>query len=124
MARFEKGNAGGPGRPKRQTEAAYLSVMMAACSLETWRDIVDAAVTHAKAGDPAARAWLGRYLMGEPATKAPAPTTVIVQQVIDQTPGAVDPVLTHALAQALALENDPIMVLDDTMERARAMLEA
>ena len=119
MALFEKGNPGGPGRPKRQTEAAYLSVMMAACPLDTWGEIVDTAVANAKAGDPAARAWLGRYLMGEPATKAPAPTTVLVQQVMGEEEHA----LARAIARTIRLEGDSLLFLDDTMDRARAMLE-
>jgi hypothetical protein len=80
--RFAIGHPGGPGRPKRQTEAAYLGAMMAACPLEEWQAIVGRAVTDAKGGDAKAREWLGRYLVGDPATKAPAPLQVVVQQLL------------------------------------------
>jgi len=45
--RFQVGTAGGPGRPRRQTEAAYMQAMMDEVPLETWRDVVRAAVTAA-----------------------------------------------------------------------------
>ena len=40
----------------------------------------------AKAGDPGARAWLAQYLVGKPATQAPAPLTVVVQQLSGRDP--------------------------------------
>jgi hypothetical protein len=36
-----------------------------ACPPETWRGIVERAVTDAKDGDATARAWLAKYLFGE-----------------------------------------------------------
>ena len=60
---FAKGNAGGPGRPPRATESEYLRVLMGACPLDTFREIVERAVTDAKAGDAQARAWLATYLV-------------------------------------------------------------
>jgi hypothetical protein len=62
--------------------------------LQTWRDAVRAAVTDAKAGDHQARAWLPKYLVGEPKTIAPAPTQVIVEQLLQ-----VDPALERAAAR-------------------------
>jgi hypothetical protein len=62
--RFEPGNSGGPGRPPRQTEAAYLRITTAACSLEDWREIVTKAVVDAKTGNAKAREFLARYVLG------------------------------------------------------------
>lgn len=99
--RFKVGNPGGPGRPKRQTEASYLAVMMEACDLEAWRAIVGQAVADALTGDAKAREWLGRYLVGEPTTKAPAPLQVIVQQLL-QTDEALDTAAKRLAAPAIA----------------------
>src|SRR5947199_2203137 len=65
----------------RRTEAAYMGVLLDSVTLEDWRSIVAATVAAAKAGDPSARSWLGQYLVGKPAATAPAPLTVIVQQL-------------------------------------------
>jgi hypothetical protein len=45
-----------------------------------------AAVAAAKTGDPSARTWLGQYLVGKPAATAPAPLTVVVQQLSGSDP--------------------------------------
>lgn len=62
--RFSQGNAGGPGRPPRQTEASYLRATSAACSIEDWRAIIERAVQDAKAGNAKAREFLSKYLLG------------------------------------------------------------
>jgi hypothetical protein len=62
--RFSPGNSGGPGRPPRQTEAAYLRITTAACSLEEWREIVTKTVADAKTGNAKAREFLARFLLG------------------------------------------------------------
>lgn len=111
--RFKVGNPGGPGRPKRQTEASYLAVMMEACDLEAWRAIVGQAVADALIGDAKAREWLGRYLVGEPATKAPAPLQVIVQQLL-QTDEALDMAARRLAAPVVADMRFPD--LGDTQE--------
>ncbi len=80
--RFTLGDGGGPGRPRRQTEANYLLALMEACPLDTWREVVQAAVVAAKDGDAKAREWLAKYLIGEPKHQTPTPTAVIVQQLI------------------------------------------
>jgi len=87
VGRFIPGNPGGPGRPRRDTERAYLAAISEACSPETWREIVARAVADAKAGDAAARAWLAGYLVGRPATVA---------------------VTLHALAVEAAAGKDPV----------------
>jgi hypothetical protein len=83
-SRFVKGCAPGPGRPKRQTEAAYLSDDDAACPLEAWSEIVASAVDAAKQGDSqAARSWLTKHLLGESTIAAPSPTQVIISELLD-----------------------------------------
>lgn len=60
--RFAAGNAGGPGRPRRETEAAYLAATINAVPAADWTAIVEQAVADAKAGDHHARAWLSKIL--------------------------------------------------------------
>lgn len=70
--KFTHGNGGGPGRPKRVTEATYLRALAEAVTQDDWRAIVARAVADAKDGDHQARTWLANYLLGKPATDAPA----------------------------------------------------
>ena len=63
--RFADGNPGGPGRPRRAIEREYLAALGDAVTLDDWRDVVARAMADAKAGDRAARTWLGRYLVGD-----------------------------------------------------------
>ena len=77
---FKKGNPGGPGRPSRPTETAYLNVLMNACTTDDFQEICDRAVSAAKDGDPKAREWLGRHLIGN--VKAEAPTLMALQQLV------------------------------------------
>ncbi len=62
--RFAIGNAGGPGRPRRTIESAYMAALGDAVSLDDWQAIVSRAVADAKAGESKARDWLTRYLIG------------------------------------------------------------
>lgn len=59
-----------------------MGVLMERCPLDTWAEICDAAIRDAKRGDPAARAWLAKYLVGEPGHQAPAPLKVVIQQLV------------------------------------------
>jgi hypothetical protein len=70
----------------RRTEADYMAVLLDAVPLEEWREVVGATVAAAKAGDATARAWLAQYLVGKPAATAPAPLTVVVQQLSGRDP--------------------------------------
>jgi hypothetical protein len=70
----------------RRTEADYMGVLLDAVPLEEWREVVSATVAAAKAGDATARAWLSQYLVGKPGATAPAPLTVIVQQLSGRDP--------------------------------------
>ncbi|MGB8897734.1 MAG: hypothetical protein WCC90_00095 [Methylocella sp.] len=70
----------------RRTEADYMGVLLDAVPLEEWREVVSATVAAAKAGDATARAWLAQYLVGKPVATAPAPLTVVVQQLSGRDP--------------------------------------
>lgn len=70
----------------RRTEADYMGVLLDAVPLEDWRAVVGAAVAAAKADDAGSRAWLAQYLVGKPGAVAPAPLTVIVQQLSGRDP--------------------------------------
>jgi hypothetical protein len=66
LGQFVAGNAGGPGRPPRSTEQAYMEATINNCSLEDWGAIVRRAVQDAIAGDAQARTFLANYLIGKP----------------------------------------------------------
>lgn len=67
---FAPGHTGGPGRPPRATEISYLRMFAEACPPERFKEIVEAAVESAKAGDAKAREWVSGYLCGNPSDKA------------------------------------------------------
>jgi hypothetical protein len=85
MARKKQSYIKGP-FTHRRTEADYMGVLLDAVPLEDWREVVGATVAAAKAGDATARAWLAQYLVGKPGVTAPAPLTVIVQQLSGRDP--------------------------------------
>jgi hypothetical protein len=62
---FATGNPGGPGRPRRSVEKDYMRTLAETCPPDVWQEICLAAVRKAKLGDPVARAWLSKYVMGE-----------------------------------------------------------
>ena len=64
--RFRHGNPGGPGRPRRATEADYLAALSDALPMESWRAIIAKAVDQAQSGDAKPREWIGSYLAGKP----------------------------------------------------------
>jgi hypothetical protein len=64
--RFAPGWRGGPGRPRRTTEADYLTALREAVPLQAWTRIVRKAVDEALAGDRQARTFLANYLIGRP----------------------------------------------------------
>jgi hypothetical protein len=72
--RFAAGNRGGPGRPRRATEAEYLRALSHIVSVEDLRAIARRAVADAKKGSARARDWVSRYLLGDPVPKAPSGT--------------------------------------------------
>ena len=58
-------NPGGPGRPKRATEEAYLQATTSACSPQDWQEICDKAKEQAKEGNDRAREFLRKALLGD-----------------------------------------------------------
>jgi hypothetical protein len=54
----------GPPPPRRAVERDYLAALADLVPLDTWREICQKTVDAAKAGDPKARDWLARYLIG------------------------------------------------------------
>jgi hypothetical protein len=66
MAKFQQGNPGGPGRPRKAIEDKYLKSFYSIVKLSDWKDIVDKAREQAKRGDPKARQWLAEYMIGKP----------------------------------------------------------
>ena len=62
---FALGNPGGPGRPRRSVEREYLAALVEAVSPADWRVIVEQAEAQAKAGNPKARDWLSKHLLGD-----------------------------------------------------------
>lgn len=65
LGRFTVGNPGGPGRPRRAVELDYLRALSDAIGLDDWREIVQRAVTDAKAGDVKAREWIAAHVIPE-----------------------------------------------------------
>ncbi|QDT75572.1 hypothetical protein I41_47830 [Lacipirellula limnantheis] len=63
--RFSTGNPGGPGRPRRAIELDYLAALGEAVTLPAWQRIVARALADAEAGDPRARDWITKYVIGE-----------------------------------------------------------
>jgi len=68
--RFAKGNAGGPGRPKREVERDYLQAIRDTISRKDIIEIAKRAVRDAKGGDGKARDWISRYLLPETSGQA------------------------------------------------------
>lgn len=68
--KFQPGNKGGPGRPKRTTEAAYLDATIGGVTLAAWSVVVARALADAQGGDAKARDWLSQYLLPRPADLA------------------------------------------------------
>lgn len=70
----------------RRTESDYMGVLLDTVTLEDWREVVSNAMSRAKRGDTSARAWLAQYLVGRPDAKAPSALTVVVQQLLNESP--------------------------------------
>jgi hypothetical protein len=62
---FQKGNDGGPGRPRKETERRYLKSLIGCVPIARWRAVVKRALADAEAGDAKARDWLSRHLTGD-----------------------------------------------------------
>jgi hypothetical protein len=80
-------------------------------------------VAAAKAGDATARAWLARYLVSKPGATAPAPLTVIVQQLSGCDPlveRLAKPHIDHVKYPSLGAYDD----FDDAMRELIAVLSS
>ena len=66
----------------------------------------------AKSGDATARAWLAQYLVGKPATAAPAPLTVVVQQLSGQ-----DPLVSELAQPYIDREKYPPLYEDEDLKQ-------
>lgn len=68
---YEKGHPGGPGRPPKARELAYLAVLREKLTLAEWGQIVEQTIRDAKSQDPIARdrarRFLAEYAIGKPA---------------------------------------------------------
>jgi hypothetical protein len=73
--RFSKGNAGGPGRPRRGPERDYLNALAEVVTVKDWQDVVRKALADAKAGCGVARRWLSDQLLG--------PNPLMNQELLD-----------------------------------------
>jgi hypothetical protein len=102
---FAKGNPGGPGRPKRITELAYLRSFVDAVSLDDWRAVISSTIEHAKAGDAKAREWLTKYLIGDP-----VPISKLAAREVFDPDG--QKLLTHEVTE-LVDDDDPDYVTAD-----------
>jgi hypothetical protein len=103
----------------RRTEADYMAVLLDAVSLDDWRAVITKTVAAAKAGDTGARAWLAQYLIGKPGTTAPAPLTVVVQQLSGR-----DPLVEKLAAPHIDRLEYPLLHAEDEMEDAVKALVA
>lgn len=70
----------------RRTQADYLQTLLDRVTLDTWGEVIDATVARAKEGDAQARSWLAGYLVGRPATEAPAPLDVVAARLSGDDP--------------------------------------
>lgn len=77
---FKKGNPGGPGRPPRATEAAYMAATIQAVPIEKWRKVCAVALQQALRGNHKAREFLAKYLL--PARREEAHTPEEAQRAM------------------------------------------
>lgn len=102
----------------RRTESDYMGALLEAVTLEDWHEIVACTVAAAKAGDTSARTFLAQYLVGRPELKAPAPVTVVVQQLSGH-----DPVVQELAKPHIdRLEYPSLHTEDDMEDSVRALV--
>lgn len=65
--RFIAGNCANPnGRPKKEREERYRSILLNTISFQDWARIIEKARDQALKGDAVARKWLADYIIGPP----------------------------------------------------------
>ncbi|MGH8115428.1 MAG: hypothetical protein ACREPS_10325 [Rhodanobacteraceae bacterium] len=95
----------------RRTQSDYMGALLDRVTLETWGDVIDAAVAKAKDGDAQARAFLAAYLVGKPTHDAPEPLAVTAARISG------DDALIATLAKpAIRRFNYPTLAADDDAE--------
>ena len=97
----------------RRTESDYMGVLLDMVTLEDWGEIVASTVAAAKRGDTSARTFLAQYLLGRPELKAPAPITVVVQQL-----SGLDPLVEKLAKPHIDRLEYPLLHTDDDMKDA------
>jgi hypothetical protein len=97
----------------RRTECDYLGVLLDMVSLEEWQAVVSNALAAAKAGDAAARHWLGTFLLGRPAHPAPSPLTVVVGRLMGED------LVVEALARPLFNQAQYPLLYQEEAAKAR-----
>lgn len=103
----------------RRTESDYMGALLDVVTLEDWREIVASTAAAAKSGDTSARTFLAQYLVGRPELKAPAPVTVVVQQLSGR-----DPVVEKLAKPHIDRLEYPALHSDDDMKDAVKALVA
>jgi hypothetical protein len=98
--------------PHRRTQTDYIAALLDVVTVEDWRDVVVATLQAAKGGDDAARTWLAHYLVGKPASAAPTPLAVVVQQLAGS-----DPVVDALANPIISRESCPMLYEDDGLEK-------
>lgn len=113
--RFARGHDGGPGRPKKETEQAYMQATIKSVSLEDWQDIIRMAVALAKAGDHQARKWLSDNLMGLPIQRHEFGFSD-GNELSDLTDEQIDKILASGVSQAALSSGEPSEESDQGVE--------
>lgn len=103
----------------RRTETDYMSTLLDVVTLEDWREVVQAALTAAKAGNAVARNWLAQYLVGKSGTAAQSPIEIVAHQISGKDP------LVAAIAQPhIAAARYPALAKGDEFEEYMQILVA
>ncbi len=85
---------------RRPTERTYLAILAETCPPDAWREIVEKAVSDAKAGNAGARDWLAGLVLGTRGGKH------TLHELAAEQAAGLDPVRDDARA-----ESDPAMRL-------------
>lgn len=64
--RLRPGHPGGPGRPSKARELAYIAILREILTASEFAFIVRSAILRAQNGDAQARQWLSDYAIGKP----------------------------------------------------------
>jgi hypothetical protein len=76
---FQKGNPGGPGRPRGRTKH-LMDAAIEAVPVDDWVKVVTKALEQAKEGDAKAREWLSKLLVGSD----PLPLAQLVDELQEE----------------------------------------